>query len=154
MTDRTARVTESSYDNRYRKTLETWKTGATVNRTTDFTYDSLDNLTAVNDSYVNAPDFSFTYDARNQVQLESQTVPGLSRVIIDRDYNTTGQRVRTAVNIGGTVTAGAPGTGGTISGGINDLENFYSYDRLYRLASVSQGTAASGTVNSVAPKFA
>ena len=97
MTDRTARVTESSYDNRYRKTLETWKTGATVNRTTDFTYDSLDNLTAVNDSYVNAPDFSFTYDARNQVQLESQTVPGLSRVIIDRDYNTTGQRVRAAV---------------------------------------------------------
>ena len=70
MTDRNGRITEWDYDNRYRVTTETWKQGSSTVRTLDFTYDTVDRLTALDDSDTLATDFEFAYDQRGQLIAE------------------------------------------------------------------------------------
>jgi len=117
MKDRNNRDTFLTYDNQYRKTSETWKTGTTTNQTYNFSYDAISNLTAATDSSLLGTNFAFTYDARNQLQLERQTAKVInSSFILDRNYDAEGKLERTAINIGGTIVPGALNSGGTISG--------------------------------------
>jgi len=151
--DRNGRDRFFSYDNLYRNTAETWRTGSAVNQSFGFSYDAIGNLTAVTDSSSLGTNFQFTYDARNQLQLERQTAKvNHASFVLGRDYDAEGKLVRNSVNIGGTIVAGALNSGGTIAGGIKDLVNQYGYDSLDRLASVSQSGVAGG--NAVAPKLA
>jgi RHS repeat-associated protein len=156
-TDRNGRLTTLDYDNLYRLTRETWTTGASVNKTIDYTYDNAYNLLTVDDSdNVGGTDFQFAYDTRNQLQLERQTIPGLgSSVVLDRNYDSLGNRTKLSANFGGTIAVGSnlSSTSETLAtGGVNDFQNTYSYDGLNRLSSVSQ-TSQTGTSNSVASKF-
>ena len=82
--------------------------------------------------------------AMNRIQVERQSVPGLTPVILDRDYDSRGNRIATSVTMGGTIAAGAGG--GTVSGGVKDLVNTYSFDTLGRTTAITQTGVAGGNV--------
>jgi RHS repeat-associated protein len=152
-TDRLNRQRSFAYDNLYRMTGETWRTSTTVNQIFAFNYDAIGNLESVTDSSTLGTNFQFTYDARNQLQLERQNARvNNASFVLDRDYDAEGKITRTAANLGGSIIPGALNSGGTISGGVNDVVNSYQYDNLDRLSSVSQVGVSGG--NAVAPKHA
>ena len=142
--DRNGRTTNRWYDYLNRVLMETWATGQVENRRFNHTYDAIGNTTAIADSDPLAPDFTFTYDARNQLQLERQAVPGLTPVILDRDYDSRGNRVATSVTLGGSIVAGTGG--GSVSGGVKDLVNTYSFDTLGRTTAITQTSVTGGNV--------
>ncbi|WP_146391966.1 RHS repeat-associated core domain-containing protein [Allorhodopirellula solitaria] len=147
LTDRNGRVTQYDYDNRYRTETETWKTGATTDRTFDYAYDTSDRLVSIDDSDSLATDFDFAYDDRSQLVAESQLI-GLvgTAVNFTREFDKRGNRIELAANLGGTL------SGTTISGGVDDFENVYQYDFLNRLTSLIQQSQSGG--HAVAPKLA
>jgi len=111
LVDRNNRTTNWHYDLRDRLIRETW-TG--VGGVIDYTYDSADHLTGVNDTRPNGPDFTFTYDTRGQLQNERQFHPLMNRsVAFDRDYDDVVNQARLAANIGGALASGGTNlTGG------------------------------------------
>jgi len=142
LVDRNGRTTNWNYDPRDRVISETGASGSIV-----YAYDSADRLTSVTDNLPNAPDFTFTYDKRGQLQNELQTHPLMNHnVAFDRDYNQVGNQTKLAANLGGTITSG------NIAGGMWDFSNTYSYDGMNRLTSTVQAGVSGG--NSVAPKLA
>ena len=147
LTDRNGRLTEWDYDNRYHVTTETWKQGGSTVRTLDFTYDTVDRLTALDDSGSLATDFEFAYDQRGQLVAERQ-LSGLigTSVVLTRQFDDRGNRSELAANFGGTL------SGGSVSGGIGDFVNEYVYDERDRLGSVTQTEQSGG--HAVAPKHA
>lgn len=143
-TDRNGRTTNWGYDTRDRVINETW-TG--VGGGISYAYDAADRLTSITDTRAFGPDYTFTYDARGQLQNELQNHELMnSRVAFDRDYDAVGLRTKLAANIGATL------PGGVITGGVWDFSNTYSYDGMNRLASITQSGVAGG--NAVAPKLA
>ncbi len=147
--DRNGRIIERTYDKLYRQTNETWKTGATVNRTMDYLYDQVDNLIRVDDSLSSATDFDFVYDNRDQMIIEKQQIGMFSAsqsVLLKNDYDLTGNRSGLTANLGGTI------SGSTITGGVNDFKNQYTFDGMDRLTQVTQASVSGG--NAVAPKTA
>src|SRR5690554_2764446 len=95
---------QSEFGNRYRTETETWKTGATTDRTFDYAYDTSDRLVSIDDSDGLATDFDFAYDERSQLVAESQLI-GLvgTAVNFTREFDTRGNRLELAANFGGTL---------------------------------------------------
>lgn len=150
-TDRNGRTIEYVYDDLYRPTTETWKTGATTNRTISYSHDAIGNLTALTDSNVLSPNFSFVYDDRNQLQIERQRRIELgftTYVNLDHDYNQVGKRTQLQLNFHGTI------SGQSLSGGVNDLKNTYQFDGMDRMTEVTQAASGLANSNTVATKRA
>src|SRR5690606_12971298 len=132
--------------NLYRMTSETWRQTAsptsTVLRTFNYDFDAVGRLTEVADSDSLAPDFGFVYDARGQLQLESQQHGLLGQsILFDRNYDAVGNQTLLEANIGGAIASGA------IVGGVFDFRNSFSSDRMDRLTSIPQtGRAGSHAV--------
>ncbi|GIW97140.1 MAG: hypothetical protein KatS3mg111_0473 [Pirellulaceae bacterium] len=63
------------------------------------------------------------------------------RVLLDRDYDAAGNQTKLAANFTGTLQAD-----GSISGGVWDFSNTYTYDSLNRLRTVTQGGLSNGNV--------
>ena len=85
---------------------------------------------------------SGTFDARGQLQLESQQHGLLGQsILFDRNYNAVGNQTLLEANIGGAIASGA------IVGGVFDFRNSFSYDRMDRLTRGTQtGRAGSHAV--------
>lgn len=154
--DRNGRWIQYEYDDADRLTVERFKEGSTTVQTYTYTYDRVGNLIGVDDSNAQGTDFSFAYDRLNRLQLERQALGFLGKaIVLDRDFDAVGNRTGLAANIGGTITASSmlsPTATSTITGGIKDFVNSYSYDTLDRLIKVTQGGAAGG--NAVSEKQA
>ena len=125
--DREGQVIVYGYDNLYRNTTEIWYNDTTdadldQNRqnTISYTYDAVGNrLTAADDfaSYV------YEYDALNRVTEETQTIVGLTPVMVfNSQYSATGKRIELAATVGGT----------------DDFVNAYSFNNLGRLTRLTQ----------------
>ena len=133
--------TQWDYDLRDRVTSETFAGGNIA-----YTYDLADRLTSVTDNSPNAPDFTFTYDSRNQLANELQYHPLMGRnVAFNRSYDVVGNQTLLSANIGGALN-------GAITGGIWDFRNTYAYDDMNRLTSVVQAGVSGG--NTLAKKQA
>ena len=74
VTETLGNVTEFRYDDRV--TTETWKQGGSTVRTLDFTYDTVDRLTALDDSDSRANDFEFTYDDEGNTLTRTEIASG------------------------------------------------------------------------------
>ncbi|MHB9068435.1 MAG: RHS repeat-associated core domain-containing protein [Pirellulaceae bacterium] len=147
LTDRNDRLTEWDYDNRYRVTSETWKTGLMTDRTFTYAYDTSDRTVSVTDSDPLATDFEFAYDDRSQLLAERQ-LTGLvgTSVVLDRRFDGNGNRITLGANFGGIL------SGSSIMGGIDDFNREFAYDGLNRLTSVNSSSVSGG--HAVAPKLA
>jgi RHS repeat-associated protein len=123
------RVTDYTYDNRYRSTQEIWKTsgGATV-RTIDFTLDAAGQMTAASDP---SGSLSYVYDALGRITSETQTIAGLTPTLaFANTYDANSNRLTLASTIGGTA----------------DFKNTYVYDNLDRMTRVVQEDVTGGNV--------
>ncbi len=138
LTDRNGRITQYDYDNRYRTETETWKTGATTDRTFDYAYDTSHRLVSIDDSDSLATDFDFAYDDRSQRVAESQII-GLvgTAVNFTREFDKRGNRLELAADFGRTL------SGTLISTGAVTL---YEWDHRNRLESITEKTSAVGSV--------
>jgi YD repeat-containing protein len=82
-TDRNGRVTTYEYDNLYRLTDEVWH--GSPSRALTFEYDLVGNLREVSDP---AATYTFEYDNRYRLDVETQDIIGLSGLItLDHDYD-------------------------------------------------------------------
>ena len=71
----------------------------TILRTFDYDFDPVGRLVGLDDSAPLAADFDFVYDARGQLQLESQQHGFLGQAIVfDRDYDAVGNRTLLEAN--------------------------------------------------------
>ncbi|WP_162006864.1 RHS repeat-associated core domain-containing protein [Roseimaritima sediminicola] len=145
--DRNDRLTEWDYDNRYRVSSETWKTGATVDRTLTYAYDTSDRTTSIDDSDPLATDFQFAYNDRSQLLAERQ-LTGLvgTSVALNRAFDGNGNRITLGANFGGTL------SGTSIVGGVDDFTRQFTYDGLGRMTSVNSDAVSGG--HAVAPQLA
>ncbi|WP_153559314.1 RHS repeat-associated core domain-containing protein [Roseimaritima sediminicola] len=147
LVDRNDRRTEWAYDNRYRVSSETWKTGASVDRTLTYAYDTSDRTTSIDDSDPLATDFQFAYNDRSQLLAERQ-LTGLigTSAALNRAFDGNGDRITLGANFGGTL------SGTSIVGGIDDFARQFTYDGLGRVTSVNSDAVSGG--HAVAPQLA
>ncbi|WP_162006893.1 RHS repeat protein, partial [Roseimaritima sediminicola] len=146
LVDRNDRRTEWAYDNRYRVSSETWKTGASVDRTLTYAYDTSDRTTSIDDSDPLATDFDFSYDDRSQLLAERQLISLVgTSVALNRAFDDNGNRITLGANFGGTL------AGTSIVGGVDDFTRQFTYDGLGRLTSVNSDAVSGG--HAVAPQL-
>ena len=120
-TDRNQRVTEYVYDSIGRVSEENWlDSQQSVIWTISYVYNTAGRLESVGDD---AAEYEFTYDDAGRVLTETQTIAGLTPVVVfSFQYDGEGKRTQLATTIGGTA----------------DLVMDYSYDYLDNVTRIEQ----------------
>ena len=92
--------------------------------------------------------YTFQYNSAGDATATNDALAGVSKnVILSAGYNAEGDRTSLSANIGG-----ALGSSGSVSGGINDLINTYTYDSRGDMTGITQTAQTGGSYNGVAPK--